>query len=69
MTMKCFLEKNQVFTEDLNAKVTSITTLYNEHENRNYLEKLLIMPSWKAWVQRPCGLIKRGRKKSANVQD
>ncbi len=30
--------------------------------NRKYLQKLLKIPNWMAWVRRPSGLVKRGRK-------
>jgi len=39
----------------------NIITIYNEHKNRKYLQKLKKMSILKAWVQRPSGLIKRGR--------
>jgi hypothetical protein len=29
---------------------------------RKYLQKLLKMPSWKVWVERPSGLLKEGEK-------
>jgi hypothetical protein len=49
-------------TEDLNVKQADIATFYNAYKNRRYLQKILKMTSWMAWMQRPSGLIQRGRK-------
>ena len=48
---------------DTNLKHANITTIYRENYDRKYLQKLLKMTSLKAWVQRPRGLIKSGRKR------
>ncbi len=37
--------------------------IYNEYQNSKFLQKLLKMASWNAWVQRPIGLIKREKKR------
>jgi hypothetical protein len=37
----------------------NITIIYTDYWNNKYLQKLLKMPIWKAWVERPSGLIKR----------
>ncbi len=37
-------------TEDFNVKHTNITTAYNQYLIINYLQKILKLPSIKAWV-------------------
>jgi hypothetical protein len=42
------MEQNLLFkfiTEDSNGKHTNITTIYNQYLIRNYLQKILKMPS------------------------
>ena len=55
-------------TEEYCSKCTNITTIYNKYLNIKYLQKLLKMPSKKAWVQRPSGLIKM-REKAQGLVD
>ncbi len=50
-------------TEDTNVKHTIITTIYNEYQNRNYLQKFLKCKGGRLGMKRPRGLIKRGRKR------
>jgi hypothetical protein len=52
-------------TKDTKVKRTNITTIYRANENRKVIIKSFKMPSWKAWVQRPVGLIKIGRKRKS----
>jgi hypothetical protein len=42
------------------VKHSKITTIFRDNYTEKYLQKLSKMPSWKAWVQRPVGLIKIG---------
>jgi hypothetical protein len=56
------LKEIELITQDTNVKHTNSTTIYNEYLKRNYLQKLLKHSKWKAWVQTPSGLIKRGQK-------
>ncbi len=48
-------------TEATNVKHTNITTIYRDNYNK-VIAKVIKMSSLKAWVQKPSGLIKRGKK-------
>jgi hypothetical protein len=55
--------KSSLLLANTKVKHTIITTICNENLNRKYLQKLLKIPSCKAWAKRPNGLIKGGRKR------
>ncbi len=41
---------NQVYTEDSNGKHTNNTAIYKQYLSKNYLQKILKMPSSEAWL-------------------
>ncbi len=56
-------------TVDKKVKHSKIKTIYRDNYIEKFLQKLSKMPSWKAWMQRPVGLIKRGRRASTLGDD
>ena len=52
---------NQAYYRRLIPKYRNIATIFKSNYNRNSLQKIILMPSLKAWLRRPIGLIKSGR--------
>jgi hypothetical protein len=57
----CFKQIKSI-TEDTKVKHTNIATICNDNYSKKVFTKVIKMPSWKVWVQRPSGLFKSGRK-------